>query len=190
MNFWEKFLKFKDWLKELIKDFGLEALLFFIAIGNADVLHHYLISTGSTDSWQLIIAVYATELLVVWASLWRTIGLFISAVLFMVSMVSISSVFKTEWLGHSGFSLAIFCGSLGNYVRRGGWLELGTAYNFIMRSLGKAKEIAPIVFDLTNMTVAEIRVRFNISLNHANILKEMHSKGIIITDKLIKDTAC
>jgi hypothetical protein len=180
--------EFLQSLKDWIKEYGLEALLFFIAIGNADVLHHYLVKTGSTDTWQLIIAVYATEMLVVWASLWRTIGLFISFVLFMVSMVSISSVFGSEWLGHSGFSLAIFCGSLGNYVRRNAWLELLEIYNFFK---GKAtKTVTAIGLDLTGMTTAEIRTKLSISLTHANLIKEMRDKGIVITDRLVEETKC
>lgn len=184
MNKWQKFINFKNWLKGLVSEFGLETLLFFIALGNADVLHYYLIETGSHPSWQLTLAIYATELLVVWASLWRTVGLGISAVLFLVSMVSIRSVFGEYWFGHAGFSLAIFCGSIGNYVRRGGWRELGTAYKFL------AKKPILVLVDLSGLSVADIRAKLNISLAHANLLKTMRDNGVTITQKLIEETKC
>lgn len=120
MNY-QRFLRSVKWVKELP---WLHILLFIISIGNADVLWQYLISTGSKDTWQLKAAIYATEMLVVWATAWGTIGLFISAVLFAVSMVSIHSVYPEHWVGHSGFSLAIFCGALGNWVRGGHWKDI------------------------------------------------------------------
>lgn len=192
---WTGILSFKDWLKELTAEFGLEALLFLIALGNADVLHHYLIKTGSTPTWQLAVAVYATELLVVWASLWRTIGLLISAVLFMVSIISIRSVFGHEWFGHAGFSLAIFCGSLGNYVRRGGWKELGTGIRFVANrgaDIFKTQTtiLTATIVDITGLTLIQIKDKFSTSITHATLLKQMHNNGIQITDKLVEDTRC
>ena len=184
---WAGFLRFKDWMKELVSEFGLEAMLFAIALGNADVLHHYLIQTGSANTWQLKVAIYATELLVVWASLWRTVGLFISAVLFFVSMTSIRSVFDTNWIGHSGFSLAIFCGSLGNYVRRGGWIELGTAWNFLR---GKAPVKALKLFDIVGLSATQIKDKFTTTLTHAMILKQLATNGVKITDRLVEETRC
>lgn len=120
MNY-QRLQRVTKWIKDLP---WLEILLFVIALGNADVLYQYLVQTGSKDTWQLKAAIYATELLVVWATLWRTVGLFISAVLFAVSIVSIHSVYPDHWFGHSGFSLAIFCGAIGNYVRHDAWREL------------------------------------------------------------------
>lgn len=191
MTLWKRAMGAKQWLKSLTADYGLEALLFFIAVGNAEVLHQYLIATGSEDSWQLTIAIYATEILVVWASLWKTVGLFISAVLFMVSMVSISSVFGDDWLGHSGFSLAIFCGSLGNYVRRGAWLELGTAYRFIRLKSWNLPAVVPAqIISIANMSMLDIMNKFNTSMTHANFLLSLHKAGKVITDKLIEETRC
>lgn len=120
MNY-QRFLRIVEFLKSLP---WLEILAFFIAAGNADVLHQYLVMTGSKDTWQLIIAVYSVELLIVLATQWKTIGVVISLALFAVSMVSIHSIFKEHWFGHSGFSIAIFCIALGNYVRHNHWKEL------------------------------------------------------------------
>lgn len=192
MTVWQRVMRFKDWFKELLAEYGLEALLFVIAAGNADVLHTYLLETGSKDTPQLLFAIYATELLVVTASLWGTIGLAISFVLFLVSMVSIASVFGDYWLGHSGFSLAIFCGAVGNYVRRGGWRELGVVYNFVVKKVPDVIPVvvAAIIVDIANMSMLDITKQFNTTFTHANLLKALSGAGVVITDRMIEDTRC
>ena len=191
---WDNIIRFKNWLKDLTAEYGLETLLFAIALGNADVLHHYLLQTGSADTWQLTVAIYATELLVVWASLWRTVGLFISLVLFFVSMVSIWSIFPGNEIGHSGFSLAIFCGSLGNYVRRGGWRELGTAIRFVVTRGGDlfkhAPKVIPVIINLAGLDVMAIKNQLQTSFKHANIIKQLVDAGVTITNDIIENTKC
>lgn len=176
--------------KHLVTEYGLEVLLFVIAIGNGNVLHYYLLETGSHDTWQLLVAVYAVELLVVWASLWRTIGLFISFCLFIVSLVSINYVFGDNALGHSNFSIAIFLGSLGNYVRRGHWRELSWLFR-VLFDIRNTKTILTNAFnnivDLTGLSVAEIRLRYNLTLAQANRAKQLFDSGVQLTPAMMKE---
>lgn len=174
LRIWNLFLQFKEWIKPQ----ALEILLFAIALGNANVLHIYLIATGSEPTWQLIIAVYATELLIVWASLWGTTGLMISTVLFTVSTVSIRHQFGENWFGHLGFSLAIYCGSIGNYVRRGGYRDLQVIQRLIWRRTVE-------VLDLSGLSVADIRDKFFLTLDRASLVKQMRDAGITITTEII-----
>ena len=174
---WARWLQFKEWFKPL----SLETLLFIIALGSANVQHVYLIRTGSADTWQLTIAVYAVELLIVWASLWGSTGLVISTVLFLVSMIAVRHTFNVEWFGHMAFSLAVYCGSIGNYVRRKGYVDLVPLLRVIRRR--RAKE----TYDITGYSSADIRDKFFISLEKAAVVKQMFAIGLHITSELIDD---
>lgn len=168
----------------------LELLLLAIAAGNADVMLHYLVATGSEETIQLIVAVYALEILVVWASLWRTVGLFISFCLFLVSMISISHMFKDQALGHSGFSIAVFLGSLGNYVRHGHWRELSWLFKVVF-DIRNAKTILNNAFnnfvDLSSMTIADVRMRFGVTIEQATKAKQLANNGVQLTADMIKE---
>jgi len=107
-------MKLRTWATE----YWLEILLLAIALGNAEVLRQYLTSTGSNDSWQLTIAIYATEVLVATVSMWGIPGLVLALVMFVTSLWSIHQQFDEQWIGHAYFSISIFAGSCANYVRR------------------------------------------------------------------------
>lgn len=178
------------WLKRFLADSGLEILLFVIACGSADTIHFYMTQTGSPDTWQLRGAVYALEILIVWASLWGSVGMFVSFSLFCVSLISIQHVFGDNWLGHSSFSIAVFLGSLGNYVRRGHWRELYWIMQIVF-DIRNAKTILTNAMhnfvDLTGMTVADIKMRYNLTLEQANKAKQLWANGTKLTVDMMKE---
>lgn len=172
-------------IKHIGSEYGLETLLVLIGLGNAETLHQYLITTGSPDTWQLIVAVYSTELLIVWATVWGTVGLCISAVMFVVSMISIRSVYGEYWIGHAYFSISLFCGAVGNYFRRGGGFN--GLKNSLKRNGGISIVYTPQEIDsIKTLTIPEIKTKFNLSLAGANILRQMAMNNEHIDNDIIR----
>ena len=108
----------KKRLQDAFREYWLEALLFAIAVGNADVLRQYMVKTGSQETWQLTVAIYATEVLIASVSMWGVPGLVLALVMFATSLWSISHMFGDQFIGHAYFSISLFAGSVANYVRR------------------------------------------------------------------------
>jgi hypothetical protein len=191
----EKWRELRASIKAILIEYGLEALLFVITLGSADVIYQYLTSTGSKDTTQLRMAVYAVEMLIVWASLWGGIGLLISFALFLINLISIHSVYGQHWLGHTLFSVAVFLGSVGNYTRRVGWNEvrwLIETYRSIKRkgtetiAVVQATNPLATVLSLSGLSVADIRKQFNLSLAAANVVKAKVDSGLEVTEEWIK----
>lgn len=165
------------YVKDFFIKYGLEILLFGVAIGNADVLHTFLTKTGSPDTVQLLIAIYCTELVIVLAGQWGVTGLFIAAIMFLTSLVSIASLYPENWLGHSYFSITIFCGTVGNYVRR----QIQSSSN-----TRKLVDHSGNVNNLSGLSVRALRTQFGLSHNKAKKLQIMVKSGIKITVDTIK----
>lgn len=174
------------WYKRVwatVREYWLEGLLFAIATGNAEVLRAYLLSTGSADVWQLTIAVYATELLVCTVGMWGIPGLVMALVLFLTSLWSINHQYGAQAIGHSYFSVAIFTGTVANYVRRRGTVvrlkkELGA--EFTDKGVLDTKE-------LTGMSVAGLRDRFGLSHRRAKEMQESIRSGRPISESWIRE---
>lgn len=176
------------------REYWIQFLLFCVAIGNADVWRDYLVTTGAKDSVQLIIAIYATEMVIVSASLWGGWGVAIAAAMFLSSLVAIHSTygdgtwFGGDWIGHSYFSITIFLGTVGEYARK----KVPQLQNKkALGAVGKTVEVDENgVLDHTSiakMSVQKIQQQFNISkLYRAQKLQKMAREGKPITMQIIE----
>lgn len=177
-------MKYIKSVKGLWNTYIIHTLLYIIACGNAETLRLYLTSTGAPNSWQLISAIYSTELLIVLATMWGTVGAVISTVMFLVSMQSISSVYGEDWIGHCYFSISLYCGAIGVYFKNGGWSD-------VFKSNNKVPAIQKVLYTqaeidlIPQMTIADIKAKFNLSMASANILRQMSIAGDEITNDLI-----
>lgn len=176
----------------------IQILLFCVAIGNADVWRDYLITTGAKDSYQLIIAIYATEMVIVSASLWGGYGIIIATAMFASSLVAIHSTYGDgtwlggDWIGHSYFSITIWLGTLGEWARH----KVPQIQNERALGLsGKAPEALKLSVDdkgqlntkeLSLLSVAKLRRQFNLSEYGGQKIQKMARKGEIITVDLIR----
>lgn len=175
-------------IKHAASEYGLELLLVLIGLGNAETLHQYLVTTGSPNTWQLIVAIYATELLIVFATLWGLVGLCISLAMFMVSLISIKSVYAKDWVGHSYFSISLFAGAVGNFFRRGGGfnaIKRKVNNGTIVPNLAKALFTIEDIKAIPQMTIADIKAKFGLSMASANILRQMSLAGDVIDNDVI-----
>lgn len=106
-----------EWLRRVLRRYWVETLLLVICMGNAEVIHELLVTTGSRDTPLLWAAIVGVELLVATASTFGVPGLVTATVLFAVSVYGISTLFPLHWVNHSVFSIAVYCGSVSSYVR-------------------------------------------------------------------------
>lgn len=174
-------------IKQIGSEWGLEFLLVLIGLGNAETLHQYLVTTGSPNTWQLIVAIYATELIVVWCTVWGVVGLCISLVMFIVSMISIKSVYNEFWIGHAYFSISLFCGAVGNFFRRGGGLNaFKVNFTAIKKEIKSKSYTTNDIAQIASMTIQEIKAMFGLSLAGANILKQMSLNNEHIDNSVIE----
>lgn len=177
------------------KPYWLETLLFCVALGNADLWRDYLIDTGAKDSIQLIVAIYATELVIVSAGMWGISGLAIATVMFAISLVAVKSRYGIpdsfwggEWIAHSYFCVTIYAGTFGNYIRR----KVPQLQNKkALGAVGKTVEVDENgILDHTSiakMSVQKIQQQFNISkLYRAQKLQKMAREGKPITMQIIE----
>lgn len=181
------------WLKE----YWLEILLLAIAIGNADVLRQYLTGTGSSDDWQLTLAIYSTELLIATVSIWGMPGLALALIMFMTSLWAIKEQFPEQWIGHAYFSVSLFAGSVANYVRRAEKSRsLTKAFNkLVSPSQASAASAAGVTVGqftfnskgqldpapFLNMGARQLRDIFSLSHNKAKELRQAFLAGQTVT---------
>lgn len=159
--------------------YWLEFLLLCIALGNAEVLRAYLTSTGSLDTWQLTVAIYATEVLVACASMFGIPGLGVATVLFVTSLWSIQHQFGDQAIGHSYFSIAIYAGSIANYFRHFFQAKQNTA-----KVQARTSEVVKVndkgqldPEPLRGMNIHNLRSTLKISYNKARALKRILDDG-------------
>lgn len=185
-------MKYIKSVKGLWNTYIIHVLLYVIACGNAETLRLYLTSTGAPNSWQLIAAIYSTELLIVLATMWGTTGAVISTVMFLVSMQSIRSVYAHNWIGHCYFSISLYCGAMGVYFKNGGWSDVFKEKSFKSNNGGiKVPAIQKVLYTqaeialIPQMTIADIKAKFGLSMASANILRQMSLAGDVIDNDLI-----
>lgn len=168
-----------DKVKKFCVTFWLEFLLLCIAVGNADVLQSYMVSTGSQSTWQLTVAIYATEVLVACASMFGIPGLFVATVLFLTSLWSIQHQFGVQAIGHSYFSIAIYAGSIANYFRHFFRAKQNTAKVQARTSevvkVNDKGQLDPDV--LRGMNIHMLKSTLKISYNKARALKKILDDG-------------
>jgi hypothetical protein len=156
-----------------LREFWLEALLFAIAIGQAEVLREYLLATGSRDTVQLTVAIYSTELLICFAGLWGVSGLVMATVMFCVGLISVYHLYGAETPGHAYFGLGVWLGTIANYSRRRLLARVHT------RNAGVAADHRGVVDGraLQNWPVARLRQEFDLSHRKAKEMKELLASG-------------
>lgn len=187
-------MKYIKSVKGLWNTYIIHTLLYIIACGNAETLRLYLTSTGAPNSWQLIAAIYSTELLIVLATQWGSVGAVISTVMFLVSMQSIRSVYVHNWIGHCYFSISLYCGAIGVYFKNGGWKDLyenktSAVKNSIKSTQPNSKKVLFTqneILEIASLTIQEIKAMFGLSLAGANILKQMSLNNEHIDNSVIE----
>lgn len=176
-------------MKRYVTEYWLEFLLFLCALGSAETLHAYLLQTGSKDTWQLVVAIYASELVLCFAGMWGITGLIMATVMFSAGMYSVWTIYGDQTVGHGYFQLTVLLGTFANYGRHQFMASKLTAKlrttvdnNVNVNSKGIV-DMTPYV----NCSVAELREKFKLSHRKAKELKQMISTKVPVSNQWLVD---
>jgi hypothetical protein len=164
-------------------------VLLVICLGNAEVIHELLVSTGSKDSYLLWAAIVGVELLIATASTFGVTGLATATVLFCVSVYGIHTMFPASWVNHSVFSIAVYCGSVSSYVRHR--LASGEQRRLVVERTGVSLDVSE-EGDLDQRQFAgksagELARALGIPYHRAQKLRKWAESGGTVTTAMLED---